>query len=158
MDSTASTASTASTDTTDFTDFTLSATVPTSYDDTVARVRTLLVDAGFGVLTEIDIRATLRAKLGEEVPAQVILGACRPQLAHRALQVEPRVAALMPCNVVVADAGAGRTRVDVMDPGLLAALVPDPELAEVAADGRARLAGMMEVLTGEKECVDEAGA
>ncbi|XBB68268.1 DUF302 domain-containing protein [Nocardioides sp. WV_118_6] len=138
--------------------FTISATVPASYDATVARVRTLLADAGFGVLTEIDIRATLKAKLDEDVPAQLILGACRPQLAHRALQAEPRVAALMPCNVVVADAGEGRTRVDVMDPGLLATLAPRPELAEVAADARARLTGMMESLTADKERVDEAGA
>lgn len=138
--------------------FTMSATLPTSYDVTVARVRTLLADAGFGVLTEIDIRATLKAKLDEDVAAQLILGACRPQLAHRALQVEPRIAALMPCNVVVADAGEGRTRVDVMDPGLLATLAPHPELAEVAADARARLTGMMESLTADKERVDEAGA
>ncbi|MBU2696915.1 DUF302 domain-containing protein [Pimelobacter sp. 30-1] len=138
--------------------FTISATVPAPYDATVARVRTLLADAGFGVLTEIDIRATLKAKLDEDVPAQLILGACRPQLAHRALQAEPRVAALMPCNVVVADAGEGRTRVDVMDPGLLATLAPRPELAEVAADARARLTGMMESLTADKERVDEAGA
>lgn len=138
--------------------FTISATVPASYDATVARVRTLLAEAGFGVLTEIDIRATLKAKLDEDVPAQLILGACRPQLAHRALQAEPRVAALMPCNVVVADAGEGRTRVDVMDPGLLATVAPRPELAEVAADARARLTGMMESLTADKERVDEAGA
>ncbi len=131
----------------DSTDFTLGATLDASYDDTVARVRALLADAGFGVLTEIDIRATLRAKLGVEVPAQLILGACRPELAHRALQVEPRVAALMPCNVVVADTGEGRTRVDVMDPALIASLAPDPRLAEVAAEGRARLTGMMEALT-----------
>ena len=129
------------------TDFTLSATLDASYDDTVARVRALLADAGFGVLTEIDLRATLQAKLGVEVPAQVVLGACRPELAHRALQVEPRVAALMPCNVVVADAGEGRTRVEVMDPALIASLAPDPELVEVAADGRARLTGMMDALT-----------
>ncbi|WGX94970.1 DUF302 domain-containing protein [Nocardioides sp. L-11A] len=128
-------------------EFTMSVTLEASYEDTVGRVRTLLADAGFGVLTEIDIRATLKAKLDVDVPAQLILGACRPQLAHRALQVEPRVAALMPCNVVVADAGGGRTRVDVMDPALLASLAPDPELAEVATDGRARLTGMMEALT-----------
>ena len=131
----------------DSTDFTLGATLEASYDDTVARVRALLAEAGFGVLAEIDIRATLRAKLGVEVPAQVVLGACRPELAHRALQVEPRVAALMPCNVVVADAGEGRARVDVMDPALIGSLAPDPRLAEVAAEGRARLTGMMEALT-----------
>lgn len=145
----------------DTTDFTLGATLEAPYDATVARVRDLLGDAGFGVLTEIDIRATLRAKLGVEVPAQVILGACRPELAHRALQVEPRVAALMPCNVVVADAGEGRTRVEVMDPALLGSLAPDPRLAEVASEGRARLTGMMEALTataGLTGATDEAGA
>lgn len=131
----------------DLAEFTQSTIVVASYDETVARVRDLLGHAGFGVLTEIDIRATLKAKLDVDVPAQLILGACRPQLAHRALRVEPRVAALMPCNVVVADAGDGRTRVDVMDPALLASLAPDSELAEVAADGRARLTGMMEALT-----------
>ncbi|MBM7515660.1 DUF302 domain-containing protein [Nocardioides nitrophenolicus] len=130
-------------------DFTLTATVPASYDDTVSRVRELLGEAGFGVLTEIDIRVTLKAKLDEDVPAQVILGACRPQLAHRALRVDPRIATLLPCNVVVADAGEGRTRVEVLDPGFMATLAPDPELAEVAADARARLAGMMEVLTDQ---------
>ena len=133
----------------DTTDFTLTATLATPYDDTVARVRDLLGEAGFGVLTEIDIRATLKAKLGEDVPAQLILGACRPQLAHRALQVEPRIATLLPCNVVVADAGEGRTRVEVLDPAFMATIAPDPELAEVAADARARLTGMMEALTGQ---------
>jgi uncharacterized protein (DUF302 family) len=143
----------------DLTDFTLSATLASSYDDTVTRVRALLGDAGFGVLTEIDVRATLKAKLDVDVPAQLILGACRPQLAHRALQVEPRVAVLMPCNVVVADLGEGGTRVDVMDPALLASLAPDPELAAVAADGRARLTGMMEALmAGPTGATDAAGA
>ncbi|HVK27305.1 MAG TPA: DUF302 domain-containing protein [Nocardioides sp.] len=143
------------------TEFTLSATLEASYDDTEARVRALLADAGFGVLTEIDIRATLKAKLDVEVPARLVLGACRPELAHRALQVDPRVAALMPCNVVVADEGGGRTRVDVMDPALIASLSPDPVIAEVAAEGRARLTAMMEALTATARltgATDEAGA
>lgn len=127
-------------------EFTMSTTVPASYDATVARVRALLGDAGFGVLTEIDIRATMKAKLDIDVAPQVILGACRPQLAHRALQVDPRIATLLPCNVVVADAGEGATRVEVFDPAFMAAIAPDPELAEVAADARARLAGMMDAL------------
>lgn len=130
-------------------EFTLSTVLTASYDDTVARVRDLLADAGFGVLTEIDIRATLKAKLGVEVPAQVILGACRPELAHRALQADARVATLLPCNVVVADEGDGRTRVEVLDPGFIAEVAPDPVLAGLAADARSRLTGMMEVLTGQ---------
>ncbi|HWJ68277.1 MAG TPA: DUF302 domain-containing protein [Nocardioides sp.] len=142
----------------DTTDFTLSATLTTAYDATVARVRELLGDAGFGVLTEIDIRATMKAKLDVDVAPQVILGACRPQLAHRALQADPRIATLLPCNVVVADAGDGHTRVEVMDPAFMASVAPDPELAEVAADARARLAGMMDALTADAGVDHAAGA
>lgn len=133
----------------DTSELTLSATLTAPYDDTVARVRALLADAGFGVLTEIDLSATLKAKLDVDVPAQLVLGACRPQLAYRALQADPRVATLLPCNVVVADEGEGRTRVEVLDPGFIAAVVPDPGVAEVAADARSRLTGMMEALTGQ---------
>ena len=139
-------------------DFTLSATVDASYDDTVARVRGLLGDAGFGVLTEIDIQATLRAKLDVEVPAQVILGACRPQLAHRALEADPRVATLLPCNVVVADAGNGRTRVELFDPATISLLSNDADIAGVASEARERLTGMMATLTSPTEDTHEARA
>lgn len=126
-------------------EFTMSATVESSYDETLARVRDLLADAGFGVLTEIDVAATLKAKLDVDVAPQLILGACRPQLAHRALQADPRIAAMLPCNVVVAEAGSG-TRVDVFDPAFMASVVDDPELAAVAADARERLGSMLEKL------------
>ncbi|KRA37617.1 MULTISPECIES: DUF302 domain-containing protein [unclassified Nocardioides] len=139
-------------------DFTLSATVATSYDATVARVRELLGDAGFGVLTEIDLRATLLAKLGVEVPAQVILGACRPQLAHRALQADPRIATLLPCNVVVTEIDPQHSRVEVFDPAFMATIAPDPELGVVAADARARLTGMMDALTTDAGERHAAGA
>lgn len=126
-------------------EFTMSTTVPQGYDETVERVRGLLGDAGFGVLTEIDIRATLHAKLGVDVPPQVILGACRPQLAHRALEADPRIAALLPCNVVVAQEGDG-TRVEVLDPGVMSQFSADGDVAEVAAEARERLEGMMAAL------------
>lgn len=142
----------------DTANFTLSTTVTTSYDATVARVRELLGDAGFGVLTEIDIQATLRAKLDVEVPAQVILGACRPQLAHRALQVDPRIATLLPCNVVVRAVDPERTRVEAFDPAFMATIAPDPELGAVAADARTRLMGMMDTLTTEAGESNAAGA
>ena len=132
------------------TEFTMTATVPSGYDETVERVRALLADAGFGVLTEIDIRATLQAKLGVDVPPQVILGACRPQLAHRALEADPRVAALLPCNVVVAAESAG-TRVDVLDPGVMSTLSTAPGMAEVAAEARELLAGMMDTLRNDNQ-------
>ena len=130
------------------TEFTMKTYVSSSYDDTVERVRSLLGDAGFGVLTEIDIRATMKAKLDVDVPPQVILGACRPQLAHRALQVDPRIAVLLPCNVVVAEEEDGRTRVEAFDPAFMAAVAPDAELEAVAADARVRLNAMMETLAG----------
>lgn len=131
------------------TSFTLSATVPASYAETLARVRQLLGEAGFGVLTEIDLTATLRAKLGVEVPQQVILGACMPQLAHRALEADPRIATMLPCNVVVAAEGE-ETRVEIFDPDAMTSFSPDAGVAEVAADARQRLTGMLDALTGEK--------
>ena len=81
--------------------FTLSATLPRSYDDAVEAVRTALGDQGFGILTEIDLKATLKTKLDVDVAPQAILGACRPALAYEALNVDPSIAAVLPCNVVV---------------------------------------------------------
>ncbi|MBA4606965.1 MULTISPECIES: DUF302 domain-containing protein [Aeromicrobium] len=139
------------------TDFTLSATVPQPYEQTLERVRALLVDAGFGVLTEIDLRATLRAKLGVETPPRVILGACRPELAHRALATDPRIATLLPCNVVVTASGDG-SRVDVLDPAVMTELGSSAELDEVAAEARRRLTGMMDALVHHEEVDDAARA
>lgn len=137
------------------TDFTLRATVAASYDDTVERVRGLLADAGFGVLTEIDMAATLSAKLGVETEPRIILGACRPPLAHQALVADPRVATMLPCNVVVAAEGEGAT-VEVFDPAVMAAF--SPALADVAREARERLCAMMEALTGDVEDPDAARA
>lgn len=139
------------------TEFTLSATVPQPYEQTLERVRALLVDAGFGVLTEIDLRATLRAKLGVETPPRVILGACRPELAHRALATDPRIATLLPCNVVVTASGDG-SRVDVLDPAVMTELGSSAELDEVAAEARRRLTGMMDALVHHEEVDDAARA
>ena len=91
--------------------YTMSVTLDRPYDEVLAHVRQAQSDQGFGVLTESDVRDTLRAKLGVDVPAQVILGACRPELAHRALCAAPSLAALVPCNVAVfggREHGAGR--------------------------------------------------
>jgi uncharacterized protein (DUF302 family) len=128
---------------------TLTTTVAAPYDDTVARVREALADQGFGVLTEIDIRATLKTKLDVDVASQVILGACRPELAHRALQAVPSVAALLPCNVVVRDLEDGTTLVEAVDPDAMMSVVEDPdgELAAVAADARTRLDAALAALT-----------
>lgn len=124
-------------------EFTLTARSKEGYDATVARVRDLLADAGFGVLTEIDIRATLKAKLDVDVPPQVILGACRPQLAHRALQADPSIAAMLPCNVVVREDGYGVV-VETFDPRAMVAMSSAAEEVQaVADDARARLHGVL---------------
>ncbi len=82
-------------------DYTLSRTLALPYDDAVAATREALADQGFGILTEIDLAATMKAKLDVDLPPQVILGACRPALAYEAIQVDPSIAAVLPCNVVV---------------------------------------------------------
>jgi uncharacterized protein (DUF302 family) len=138
------------------TDFTLTTTVTAPYDATLRRVRDLLADAGFGVLTEIDLAATLHAKLGVEMPPQVILGACRPPLAHQAVQIDPRAATLLPCNVVVAAEGEGRTRVEVFDPAVMASF--SAALGGVADEARERLSAMMSALSDDQEDSDATRA
>ena len=100
-------------------DFTRRVELDTPYDDAIARVKDALKEQGFGVLTEIDVRQTLKDKLDIDVDAQIILGACNPQLAHRALEIDPRVATLLPCNVVVRTEN-GRTVVEALDPKIIA--------------------------------------
>ncbi len=126
-------------------DFTLSRTIDQPYEPTLAKVRELLAEAGFGVLTEIDLAGTLKTKLDVEIPSQVILGACRPQLAEKAVKADPRIAAMLPCNVVVADEGTA-TRVEILDPQFMTSFSDAPELADVARDARERLQGMLENL------------
>ncbi|MEG9227356.1 DUF302 domain-containing protein [Aeromicrobium sp. Sec7.5] len=133
------------------TTFTMTTTLDATYDETVQRVRDLLPEAGFGILTEIDLQATLRTKLGVEVEPQVILGACRPQLAHRAIEADPRLAAMLPCNVVVAAQSDGTTRVDVFDPAVMTSFSDAPDLAAIAAEARDLLAGMLAALDATPE-------
>jgi uncharacterized protein (DUF302 family) len=118
--------------------YALSTTVRTPYDETVTAVREALGEQGFGVLTEIDIKATLKKKLDVDVPAQVILGACRPPLAHAALQAEPSVGLLLPCNVVVRETSDG-TVVEAVDPQTMVALTDNSDLQRVADEAKERL-------------------
>jgi len=110
-----------------------------SVEEAEARVRDLLRDEGFGVLTEIDVRSTLRDKLGVDFRPYRILGACNPPLAHRALQAEPGIGLLLPCNVVVEAGPAGGSRVSFLDPKTALGLVGNPVLEPIAADAAHRL-------------------
>jgi uncharacterized protein (DUF302 family) len=112
--------------------------VPMEFDGVEQRVRNLLRDEGFGVLTEIDVAATLKEKLGADFHPYTILGACNPPLAHRALEAEPGVGVLLPCNVVIEEVTPGHCRVRFMDPIAALALVGEA-VAEVARDASARL-------------------
>ncbi len=119
--------------------YTFTTSVDRPFDDTLAATRAALAEQGFGVLTEIDLAATLREKIGAQIPAQVILGACRPPLAHAAVQAEPSIGVLLPCNVVVRAGEGGTTLVEAMDPGAMVTVTGNPALREVAADAAQRL-------------------
>jgi uncharacterized protein (DUF302 family) len=120
------------------TGYTLSEISPLQFDAAVERVRTELAGEGFGVLCEIDVQATLGEKLGVETDRYLILGACNPPLAHRALEAELELGALLPCNVLVYEHG-GETHVAAIDPERMLSIVGNEELADVAAEVRGRL-------------------
>jgi uncharacterized protein (DUF302 family) len=109
------------------------------FDAAERRTRELLQDEGFGVLTEIDVQATLRAKLGAEFRPYKILGACNPQLAHRALEVEPGIGLLLPCNVVIEEIPAAQVTVRFMEPRSALSVVVNPAIEPIAADASERL-------------------
>ena len=119
-----------------------SVTVRAPFADTVDRVRGTLAGQGFGVLTEIDVTATLRAKLGEQMEDYVILGACNPPFAHQALSIDRGIGLLLPCNVVVRAAGDG-TVVEALDPQVMVTLTGRAELKPVADEVAGRLAAAL---------------
>jgi uncharacterized protein (DUF302 family) len=123
-------------------DYTLSETTSTTFADAVERVRSELAAEGFGVLCEIDVQATLERKLGVRIEPYLILGACNPPLAYRALQAEHDLGALLPCNVVVSERG-GETRIAAVDPERMLSIVDNDDLASLAADVKARLANVV---------------
>ncbi len=115
------------------------------YDDAIPRVKDALKDQGFGVLTEIDVRQTLKDKLDIDVEPQIILGARNPQLAHRALEIDPRIATLLPCNVVVRTEN-GRTVVEALDPRIIAEVPDNPALAPIAEEAGERIQAALHTL------------
>jgi uncharacterized protein (DUF302 family) len=120
------------------TGYTLSEPTTLPFDRAVERVRAELQAQGFGVLCEIDVQATLKEKLGIEGGRYTILGACNPSLAHQALEAEPELGVLLPCNVVVYERD-GRTRISAVDAERMLSIVENDELAPIAADVRRRL-------------------
>jgi len=127
--------------------YALTTTVARPFADTLAATRASLTDQGFGILTEIDIQATLKAKLDVDVDPQVILGACRPPLAHAALQLEPSIGLLLPCNVVVRALDDDTTLVEALDPKIMLSLTHNDDLSSIADEAGRRLAAALDALT-----------
>lgn len=120
-------------------------TIAKPFAEVVPAVKEALAAQGFGVLTEIDVQATMRAKLGEEMGEYLILGACNPPLAHRAICAEPSIGLLLPCNVVVR-AVEGGTAVEVIDPTTMVEATGNPALEGVAGEAGRRLADALAAL------------
>ena len=122
-----------------------SVTLDIPFAEAVDRVRAALREQGFGVLTEIDVTATLRARLGEQMEDYIILGACNPPAAHQALGIDRSIGLLLPCNVVVRATPAG-TVVEALDPQVMVTMTGRPELKPVADEIAGRLAGALAAL------------
>jgi uncharacterized protein (DUF302 family) len=123
--------------------YTLSTTTDLRFADAVARTREELATEGFGVLCEIDVQATLKAKLGVERDPYLILGACNPSLAHAALQAEPELGNLLPCNVVLYERD-GQTHIAAIDAERMLSIVGNDQLTETASEVRRRLSRVVE--------------
>lgn len=126
----------------------ISTTLNTTFDDAVQRTRVALSEQGFGVLTEIDMRATLEAKLGHEMEDYLILGACNPPLAHRAVDIDRRIGLLLPCNVIVRRDPAKDTDVlvEAMNPNVMVRVTGDSALTPVAEEASTKLRAAIDSL------------
>jgi uncharacterized protein (DUF302 family) len=127
--------------------YAISTTVAMPWADAVEATRKALADQGFGVLTEIDLGRTLKEKIDADIEPQVILGACRPPLAHAAVQVEPSIGLLLPCNVVVRRTGDDETIVEALDPQVMVTMTGNPALGAVADDAAHRLRAALDSLS-----------
>ncbi len=126
--------------------YSMTATLDRPYDQAVADVRAALAAQGFGVITEIDMQAALKEKIGADIEPQIILGACSPSHAYRALQAEPSVGVLLPCNVVVRAEGADRSVVEMINPQMMVEIAEGDGMQEVADEVTAKLSAALESL------------
>lgn len=122
-------------------------TLPDSMDEAVRKTTEALKSEGFGVLTTIDVQATMKAKLGIDQAPYIILGACNPQLAHRALQAEPELGLLLPCNVIVYAEQDGTSRISIVDPKQMIGMVQNEDLNAVADEAESRLRRVVDKLS-----------
>ena len=129
--------------------YTIATTLNQPYPAAVEAVRTALDDQGFGVLTEIDLKAALKEKLDVDIAPQIILGACRPPLAYEAIQAEPSIATVLPCNVVVRSLDSATTLVEAFDPDVMMGLADNPALRTIATDAKQRLNAVFAALNEE---------
>ena len=125
-----------------------STTLDTSFDDAISRVTKALGTEGFGILTDIDVKATLKAKLDIDRKPYRILGACNPPLAHRAIEADPDIGLLLPCNVVVREENNGKIWVGFMDPDAVLKLVDSPDVQALSKEVKARLERVRDSLDG----------
>ncbi len=129
--------------------YTLRTKTSLPYEAALTRTRAVLAEQGFGIISEIDLAATLKAKLDVDLPPTVILGACRPQLAYQAIQTDPAIATLLPCNVVVRSTPNGTTVIEALDPSAMMGLADGGGFDAVATDARQRLAAALATLSQE---------
>ncbi len=132
-------------------DYGMSARIDAPMEEALKRTRAALAEQGFGILTEIDVAATLKAKLDVDVPPQVILGACNAPLAREGLQIEPDLGLLLPCNVVVrTDEQSGQTLVSSLNPEIMVSVPGQPQLQPIATDAKARLQRALDIVAGKQ--------
>jgi uncharacterized protein (DUF302 family) len=123
-----------------------SKTLPTGFDEAVQRTTEALKRVGFGIITEIDVKKTLKDKIGADFRSYRILGACNPKLAHEALQLEDKIGTMLPCNVVVQDVGGGKTEIAAIDPVASMQAIDNPQLREAATRVQTMLKQVIESL------------
>ena len=123
-----------------------SKTLPAGFDEAVQRTTEALKREGFGIITEIDVKKTLKDKIGADFRSYRILGACNPKLAHEALQLEDKIGTMLPCNVVVQDVGGGKTEVAAIDPVASMQAIDNPKLREAAIRVQTMLKQVIESL------------